>query len=64
MQESTEKLRAASNAWQKHIRSCIQRDPDDPYAGLLAHALGSDDEAQRVREEQGYKMGAVPKNTQ
>jgi hypothetical protein len=62
VQESTQKLRAASEAWQKHIKSCIQRDPHDPYVGLLAHALGSEDEAQRVRVEQGYTLGAVPTN--
>lgn len=57
-QESTEKLRAASETWQSHIKSCILRHPDDPYTGLLAHALGSEDEAQRVRKQQGYTLGA------
>ena len=58
LQESAEKLRAASETWQNHIKSCILRDPDDPYVGLLAHALGSEDEAQRVRKQQGYTLGA------
>jgi hypothetical protein len=60
VQESAQKLRVASEEWQKHIKSCIQRDPDDPYVGLLAHALGSEDEAQCVRAKQGYTLGTVP----
>lgn len=57
VQESAGKLRASSERWQQHIKKCIERDPDDPYFGLLAHALGSEDEAQRLRREQRHTWG-------